>query len=211
MLIIKFSSIITKTSGNCFYIVNLYFPSQFVNAFGLAVLSYRPSSFSNVKINTNLWVLYTILVGLNLFSYLFPSCIIFVLPVKHIAAPSDQFVWILSVRSFVCLCACPVFIPFGSHVFLVVTRFVFCVVTSLMHAMLLPSMEDPYLKKQWCFFRNFCDRTLRLQMIWKRARNTTFYCNLLKAWKFQMGDFRVFRIIFNCKHSPPPNMKITWS
>ena len=34
----------TKTSGNCFYIVNLYFPCHFVNAFGLAALSYRPSS-----------------------------------------------------------------------------------------------------------------------------------------------------------------------
>ena len=34
-----------QTSGNCFYIVNLYFPCHVVNAFGLDVLSYRPSSF----------------------------------------------------------------------------------------------------------------------------------------------------------------------
>ena len=36
----------TKNSGNGFYIVNLYFPSHLVNAVGLAVLSYRPSSFA---------------------------------------------------------------------------------------------------------------------------------------------------------------------
>ena len=41
----KISSIMTKTSGNCFYIVNIYFLGHFVNVFGLAVLSYRPSSF----------------------------------------------------------------------------------------------------------------------------------------------------------------------
>ena len=34
----------TKTNGNCRYIVNLYFPCHFVNAFGLAVLSYCPFS-----------------------------------------------------------------------------------------------------------------------------------------------------------------------
>ena len=39
----------TKTSGNCFYIVNLYF----VNAFGLFVLSYRPSSFDDLTLNVN--------------------------------------------------------------------------------------------------------------------------------------------------------------
>ena len=44
-LSLRFSSIMIKTSGNCFYIVNLYFPCRFVNAFGLAVLPYRPSSF----------------------------------------------------------------------------------------------------------------------------------------------------------------------
>ena len=52
--IIKFSSIITKTSGNCFCIVNSYFLCHFVIAFGLAVISYCPSSF----------------VGLDLFDYI---------------------------------------------------------------------------------------------------------------------------------------------
>ena len=36
----------TKTRGNCFYSVNSYFLPHFVNAFGLAVLSYRPSSLN---------------------------------------------------------------------------------------------------------------------------------------------------------------------
>ena len=41
----KIHSIMTKTSGNCFYIiVHLYFTCHFVNAFGLAVLSNRPPS-----------------------------------------------------------------------------------------------------------------------------------------------------------------------
>ena len=39
----------TKTIGNYFYIVNLYFPCHFVNAFGLAVLSNRPSSFTVIN------------------------------------------------------------------------------------------------------------------------------------------------------------------
>ena len=39
----------TKTSGNCFYIVNGYFPCHFVNSFGLTVLSYRPSSFDHTS------------------------------------------------------------------------------------------------------------------------------------------------------------------
>ena len=38
----------TKACESCFYIVNLYFSFNFVNAFGLAVLSYRPSSFERL-------------------------------------------------------------------------------------------------------------------------------------------------------------------
>ena len=44
----------TKTSGNCFYIANLYFPCYFVNAFGLAVLSYCLSSFITLLLYNNL-------------------------------------------------------------------------------------------------------------------------------------------------------------
>ena len=40
-----------KTSANCFYIVNLYFPSHFVNTLGLGALSYRPSSFHMRDLN----------------------------------------------------------------------------------------------------------------------------------------------------------------
>ena len=53
VLIIKFSSIMTKTSVNCFYIVNLYFPCHLVNAFWMAVLSYHPSSFQNFNFCTD--------------------------------------------------------------------------------------------------------------------------------------------------------------
>ena len=44
----KFNSIMSKTIGSCFYIVIVYFPCHFVNAFGLAVLFYRPSSFEGM-------------------------------------------------------------------------------------------------------------------------------------------------------------------
>ena len=57
MLIIKFSSLLTKTSENCFYIVNFKFSVDFFNAVGLAVLAYSPFSFRYRKRHIQLCIL----------------------------------------------------------------------------------------------------------------------------------------------------------
>ena len=75
----------TKTSGNCFYIVNLYFPCHFVKAFGLAVLSNRPSSLVSPL---SLRVLLPAVLGVNtqlILCYRFP-------PDTHYKTPNPQIV-----------------------------------------------------------------------------------------------------------------------